>query len=242
MIFVIAFSILVLLCVFFISIFGKEWNLTPFLSISSGGLLSLSFLDFLPHSFSEGVEWIGGLILLGVLIQILFEMYIVKYLGFLDFFVSKDKSPTHPHAHVISSLTTCSITGCLVVCAFFDGIRLFAGLSITSSLGFLTGVGLFFHLLSEGIVITFLGLKSGIKKQATFMLSFCVVSAFVLGAFLAQSTSYLFKEVYMQAFATGVLIYVCFFHLLPLAFLKENRKWFVLGLILFSLPHLTHLY
>ena len=240
MFFPILLPILVLLCVIGVSLIGNKWNLTALVSVSAGGLLALTFLDFLPHSFLENKTSIGGLILAGVLVQVIFEMYIARHLKFLDRFVSnKSSEHHHAHSHIVSSFTTCSVVGCLIICSFFDGIRFFAGLSIASSVGLLTGVGVFFHLLSEGVIVSLLGFRSGIKKRVILILSSSICISFTLGAFLAQTASHWLQEVYMQAFATGVLMYICFFHLLPISFEQKNRKWFIIGLILFSVPHFT---
>ena len=238
MFFSILLPIFVLFCILGVTLVGNKWNLTPLVSVSAGGLLALTFLDFLPHSFLGDRTLIGGLILAGILVQVIFEIYVARYFKFLDRFISDEPSQHHhAHSHVVSSFTTCSVTGCLIICSFFDGIRFFAGLSITSSVGFFTGVGVFFHLLSEGVIVSILGFKSGIKKRILLILSSSICASFVLGAFLAKTASHWLQEVYMQAFATGVLMYVCFFHLLPLSFEQKNRKWFILGLILFSVPH-----
>ena len=240
----ILFAVLVTICIFFISFYGKKWNLIPFVSLSAGGLLTLTFLDFLPYSFSTGAHFTGLVILLGVLVQALFEIYIAKNLQFVDRYITgKSSQENHnhlDHSHVLSSLTACSITGCLIICSFFDGIRFFAGLGITSSVGFLTGIGVFFHLLSHGVIASVFSLQSGVKSRATFILSSLIVGFFILGAFLAQRISNWFEESYVQAFATGVLMYACFLHLIPLALKPKNRKWFLIGLVLFALPHIWY--
>lgn len=240
MILAIIFVVLVTLCVLFISVFSKKRNLIPFVALSAGGLFSLTFLDFLPHSFSQGIHEASLLIFLGVLVQMFFELYVVKHLNFLDRYLGNDSHNHSGHSHIVSSLAACSVSGCLTICSFFDGMRFFAGLSINASVGILTSAGVFFHLLSHGVLASLFNLNSGFRMKAVLALSSCICGSFVLGAFVANNIAYSFSEAYMQAFATGILLYVCFLHLIPLALKPENRKWFFLGLVLFALTHFWH--
>ena len=232
------FAFIIFLSCFFVASFGKNWNLNPFLALSSGALLVISFLDFMPKSFEGGFHQASFFILMGVLIQGLVDIYGLPYLKFLDRLIEDSGHQHHKHSHILSPQAMCSIVGCLAVCSFFDGIRLFAALSMETSVALMTGLALFFHLLSEGVMVALLGLNSGVKDKVLLILVSFVSGALILGAFLAKIFSAYFQLQSLIAFASGILIYVCFIHLIPFSFEKQNRKWFFLGLSFFFMIHL----
>lgn len=248
------FSVLVLLSVILLTPYTRYFRMAPFVCLSAGGLLSVAFLDFLPHSFShQHSEWTGWVILSGLLIQGIFDLYGVKFLKFLDrFLIDTDRSAPpsssspfhhhqhhHHHSHILSPSGVCSIVGCLSICSFFDGIRFFSGLVLEGVSGLITGVSLFFHLTSEALIVALLGVDAGIKRKALFVLIFFMTGTFVLGAGAAQEILIYFHSENLVAFSAGILIYICFVHLLPFSLKKPNQKWFILGLAFFSLLQLT---
>ena len=238
---IIVFFALVLLCsCLFVAYFGKKWNLKPLVAIGSGALLSISFLEFLPHAFEShnSHEVVSIFILTGILAQGLADIYLLPHLTFLDKLVQKKNSqPIHDHSHTFSPGAVCSVTGCLSICSFFDGIRLFAALSIGDFVAVVTALALFFHLLSEGVLLAVLGLSSGIKKQILLVLALCVGGALILGALFAQVFFMSFASGTLIAFSSGILIYICFVHLLPFCLKQKNKSWFFIGLVLFSSFH-----
>ena len=124
------FSVLVLLSVILLTPYTRYFQMKPFVCLSAGGLLSVTFLDFLPHSFShQHSEWTGWLILSGLLIQGIFDFYGVRLLKFLDRLLMDTSQNlhyhSHHHSHILSPSGVCSIVGCLSICSFFDGIRFF---------------------------------------------------------------------------------------------------------------------
>ena len=241
LLFVFCFSVVIIVSCVLTARFGKNWDLNIFLSLGSGALLSICFLDFVPHSF-EGAKFydkISVFILSGILLQALADVYLLPRLGFLDQFLQADTSnkPAHRHSHTFSPFSTCSVVGCLSICSFFDGIRLFSAFSVESFVAFSAGFGLFFHLLSEGVLIAVLALSSHLKKQILFILAGTVGGALFLGALFAQIFSQGFSLDSLIAFSSGCLIYICFTHLLPISLKTDYRKWFFIGLLLFSLLH-----
>ena len=237
----VAFAVLVLLCTLLIALHGRRFSLEPFVCLSAGGLLSVTFLDFLPLSFSDThTHWTGTVILLGLLTQGIFDLYGIKYLKFLDRFLIDENHhlPHHHHSHSLSPGGVCSVVGCLSVCSFFDGIRLFSGTLLEGVGGMVTAISLFFHLLSEAAIVAILGFDTGIKRKVLFVLTCFMMGTFILGAITAQGILTYFQSGHLIAFSSGILIYVCFVHLLPVSFKETNRKWFAAGLTVFSLFHL----
>ncbi len=239
--FIIFCFVFVLLCAcLFIAYFDKKWNLKPLFALGSGALLSVCFLDFLPHSFinQTSFETTSLFILAGILIQGLADIYLLPHLGFLDKWLKKDSSKTsHKHSHALSAGSVCSIVGCLSICSFFDGIRLFSALSIKESVAFATAFALFFHLLSEGVLVASLALSSNIKKQALFVLVLCIAGFLLLGAGLAQLFFVGLSSSILIAFSSGILIYICFVHLMPFSLQQDKRSWFFIGLLSFICFH-----
>ena len=230
------FSLILLCSCLFVAHFGRRWDLKPLIALGSGALLSICFLDFLPQAFrgQTSYEVIPIFILFGILVQGLADIYLLPYLGFLDKYLKKESSnPVHSHSHTFNTGSVCSLAGCLSICSFFDGIRLFSALSITESVAFVTAFALFFHLLSEGVLVASLALSSGIKKKALFVLVFCLAGSLILGALFAQMFFISFSYSSLIAFASGILIYVCFVHLLPFSLKQKKKSWFFIGLLLF---------
>ena len=243
------FAVSVLCACVFVIRFGHKWNLSLFVAFSSGGLLALALLDFLPHSFKDPSFQPEIWILMGLLIQGVFDLYGSKYLNFLDHWVEgshnaachpADKDTHSPgsghyHTHPLPPETTVSTMGCLTVCSFFDGIRFFSGFTLDKMTGITLGVVLFFHLLSEGVTVASLGVNSRLKRKVLFALVTCLCGTFIVGTALAQSLSEQWNAPAVFAFATGILIYVCTIHLIPFSLKSRKEGWFILGLILFSI-------
>ena len=248
------FAVFVLCACVFVIRFGHKWNLSPFVAFSSGGLLALALLDFLPHSFKDPSFHPEIWILMGLLIQGVFDLYGSKYLNFLDHWVEGPRSADHQntckdthshgsghyHIHLLSPETAVSTMGCLTICSFFDGMRFFSGLTLDNLTGITLGIGLFFHLLAEGVTVTGLGINSRLKRKILFALVACLCGTFIVGAALAKSLSDYWNAPAVFAFATGILIYVCTIHLIPFCLKNRREGWFVLGLILFSITHFFH--
>ena len=236
----VCFAVLLLCSCLFVAYFGKNWNLKPIVSLSSGILLSLCFLDFLPHSFEGPIsqELASLFVLSGVLIQGLADIYIVPRLAFLDKWLESGISKKiHAHSHTLSFGSICSLTGCLSICSFFDGIRLVSAFAIKESVAFATAFSLFFHLLSEGVLVAALALESDLKKKVLFVLVFCLSGSLLLGALISQIFLLNFPSEMLIAFSSGILIYICFIHLLPFSLKHNNSRWFFIGLVFFSLFH-----
>ena len=241
---VLVFSICLIGACFLTARFGKAWNLDLFLSLSSGILFSICFLDFLPHSF-EKMDFHNSsavFILLGILFQAFADIYLLPHLGFLDKLIETDLShkPAHQHSHTLSPFSVCSVVGCLSLCSFFDGIRLFAAFNVESFAAFSMVFALFFHLLSEGVLIAALAFSSRFKKRILLALSGSIGGALFLGALFAQFFSAGFSLHGLIAFSAGCLIYICFVHLLPFALKSSYRKWFFIGLLAFALLRLLY--
>ena len=240
------FSIFLIGSCFFTAYFGKNWQLKRWQAIGSGALLSICFLDFLPHSFESSAQGFHDrasfFILFGILLQALADIYLLPHLGFLDKLLETDISfkPAHQHSHTFSSFSICSVVGCLSICSFFDGIRLFSALNVENFVAFSMAFGLFFHLLAEGVLIAVLALSARFKMRILFVLAGSVGLALFLGALVAYLFSQSFSLDGLIAFSSGCLIYICFVHLLPFSLKSTYRNWFFISLFLFTLLHFLY--
>ncbi|MBC6415535.1 MAG: hypothetical protein GDA46_04000 [Bdellovibrionales bacterium] len=243
MLFILLFSLFLIASCFFVAYFGKKWNLHAFLAFSSGMLLSLCILDFLAHSFEFDLENSQNslnpslFILAGILLQVFADIYLLPWLSFLDPILkveSPKKKSLYPN---FSSFSVFSVVACLTICSFFDGIRLWTAFNLENFIAFSTAFGLFFHLLTEGVLIASLAIVSGFKKHILFILIGILGFVLILGAFTAQffASNFSFKSV--LAFSSGCLMYVCFVHLLPASLKSPKKVWFFIGLFSFSALH-----
>ena len=252
MVLIFLFSLLLIAACFLTAYFGEKWNLKAYLAFSSGILLSLCILDFIPHSFSahhssseaSGFHHLMSpsfFILAGILLQALADIYLLPHLSFLDSFLKVESQVKHQHSHTFSPFSVCSTAGCLSICSFFDGIRLWTAFHVENFIAFSMAFGLFVHLLSEGVLIAGLAISSGFKKRMLFAVIGILGGAFMIGAFTAQIFSDSFSFNSAIAFSSGCLIYICFVHLLPVSLKSSRRLWFFLGVFLFSILHLFFL-
>jgi len=209
-------------------------------SVSAGLMTGLIFFKFLPHSLEEVSSFTFSMVLLCSLILLLLtETYLT---GVLDrLFPKRNQSKAgscshyHQHHHHFAHGSFSAI-GCLLICAFFDGVRMGAALWIDSSTSAMAFLALFAHILPEGLAV--LLLTRGIGKNNLFVkLILCVL--FGLGILLTGVGYFESFEKVVLMFSTASLFYVVFIHLLPVAFQRGNQRWFFSALI-FSTLLLIH--
>ncbi|MCB0393698.1 MAG: ZIP family metal transporter [Bdellovibrionales bacterium] len=140
------------------------------------------------------------------------------------------------HTHVISPAAACSAVACLIVCTFFDGLEIAAAFRLGGETGWLTVVGLFFHVLPDGLIVASLGLSSRLSVSTTRFLTILVASSLVLGVIVAAITGSFVPREVVIGLSTGILIYVSFLHLIPVvAKTKRGVPTFLVSLILYSI-------
>ena len=176
-------------------------------------------------------------VLIGILAQALADIYLLPKLTFLDRWLKTDGSAhSKVHSHSFSASSVCSMAGCLSICSFFDGWRLWAALELEGLAAVLAAFSLFFHLLSEGALLAFLALSTGIKTKILLFLALCLPASLLLGGGLAEGLAEGGFPHLVAAFASGILIYMCFVHLLPSCLKgRRDRPWFFAGLLAFTL-------
>ena len=242
-----AFIIPVLLF-FALSLSEKILSLKKLLSqdyvtaLSAGLLTGLIFFKFLPHSLEEVSPFTFSMVILfSLILLLLIETYLTGIFTRLfpkwGWHKADDCSHYHQHHHHFSQGSFSAI-GCLLICSFFDGIRMGSALWIDSSAGVMTVLALFAHILPEGLSVLLLAQSSG-NKKSLFVLKFILCGFFGAGILLTNVGYFGAFEKVVLMFSTASLFYVVFIHLLPVAFQRGNQRWFFSAL-LFSTILLIH--
>ncbi|MCB0419977.1 MAG: hypothetical protein KDD61_03225 [Bdellovibrionales bacterium] len=202
-------------------------------SVGSGILLSLCFVEFFPRSFAGEPKSASLFVLLGILLVMVSDRYIAPLI-----FPSKcgtsceahNFRQPHDHGHAsISIQTTCSSIGCILICSLFDGFEISAGFQIGDKSGMLISSAVILHSLPVGAVVAGLGIAGGLSKASSLKGVILVGLFMLIGSLVGLSAVSLmsFQNIVLPV-ASGVLIYVSLGHLLPASL---NYKYGVLGVL-----------
>ena len=224
-----------------------DWEKNIFLrfllTVSTGLLLAIIFIEFTPHAFQHYSEWTGIMIALGILCILFLDSYVIPLLHKLQS-PHCGHSPSQHHSHnLISHEAACCAVGCLVVCTFFDGASIQAAFRLGDSIGWTTSLGLFFHLLPDGILASGLMLAGGSSKKSAFLVSLLLSSSLLGGIFAVSLLGNIVSfYTHILPFTTGVLTYVVTTHLLPISTRLKFGFWGIcLGFLFqFLLHHNFH--
>lgn len=192
---------------------SKLQRFMPYLiSIGTGMFIALCFVEFIPHSMEGDSTKAALLILAGIWFVVFAEKHIAPRLS--------PKGPSCDSTTAkgcISHNTACTSIGCIMVCAFFDGVEIPAGFAIGGKTGLLMSGGMLMHTIPEGALAASIGIAGGFNKRQATQTVLLVGAAIALGALLSIIASqYLgFREIVLPL-TTGVLLYVSIGHLLPI--------------------------
>ena len=210
------------------------WSVTAF---GSGVLLSLIVFDFLPHALeSDKLSSTLIFILLGFAVNAFSEMVWLPRVKFLNRFWPKSPDLCHEkehiHYHFMPSATGCSALACLMLCAFFDGLRLASATLLDLETAIIMGFGLLFHLIPESVTVISIGLSAGFSKKTLLKISLLFCASFLLGyqALFVLSLMEVLKTAILP-FAGGLFLYVSCIHLIPMIFKLKLLKPFFIGMI-----------
>lgn len=234
----------------------SEKSLAFLISITTGLLTGILFLSFLPHSLESNL--FHFFMLGGFLFILLTNVFLTPYLSIFSPKERKKDHTTHHYYHhhlidcstnqdqkktLISSNSSCSIIGCISVCCFFDGFELKSAFTINDQTGWITGLSLFFHILPDGILFSSLTLSSRFNKKIRYFICLIpglfVTFGFSIAFILEKLPIWTFGLI---PFSTGILFYIVFTHLIPIALRnKLSLLWFCLGTFVSLLIHLFSL-
>ena len=226
--------------------FQKEMShyLPITVSFGTGMLLSIAVEEFLPRTFEEGNHFTSLIIFLGVALVIFAEKYITPKINLLhhsDCYHAE--GAPHFHHVTLSPEAACSSIGCIIVCSFFDGMEINAGFQLGKGIGWLVGFGFLFHCVLEGVVVASIAKMSGLTNRLTkwivLIVGACILLGGIFGMFLKEIFGF---ENFVLPLASGVLLYVCFVHLLAVALRRKSSFFFFLlgGACFFLLSHFLH--
>lgn len=153
-------------------------------------------------------------------------------------------SHSHTHEPQISLKTACLSVGCVTVCSFFDGLEISTAFHLGSEVGWLTSLGFLLHSVSNGALAASLGIAGGLSKSRAIQVSIIIGLLLFAGSlFGVVGISLLDFKTYILPFSTGVMLYISFTHLIPLA-LKDRMGWvgFILGTTLTFIIHSFHVH
>ena len=222
----------------------EKWKY-KLIGLGTGVLFGVTFLEFLPHAMESHPDISPLLIISGLILIVFVETVIAPKLNFLENDHCKHdhakehdhkQNPHHEHQHhLVSHQAACSAVGCLIVCSFFDGLEIATAFRLSSKTGLLTGFGLLLHILPDGILAASLALAGGaspVRAKLIVLINGTVLVSGALVSIFLFSVSFH----YIIPLATGILIYVCLVHLLPVAVRKRNGYWWLLfGLLFFMI-------
>ena len=200
-----------------------------FIAFGTGLLLAMAVTEFTPHSFAEPSPWTPLWMLFGILLVVFSDKYLAPLLG-----PDHSKSCSH-HSHgfkMISSAAACSSIGCIIVCAFFDGIEIFTAFELSSRLGWFIALGLLFHIVPEGAIAAGLSLAGGFTKKSAYRSLLFIAMALFLGVLSGALLSrWVDFDSTLLPLASGILLYVCIGHLMPVAL---KHRWGIVGILMGS--------
>ncbi len=204
----------------------------PFLVAIGGGLLiGITLLEFLPRIYSNASPLTAILVFVGFLLIKISESYLAPILFGKE--ASSDCHHHHEapdHKHIISHHAACTSIGCILICAFFDGIEITAAFMLDQNIGIMVAIGFMVHTITESSLVVSIGLSGGFSQKASYKNAILVGVAIFLGTIVSISAIHLFNfDTYILPLVTGVMLYVSFGHLVP-ASLKDKHGF--LGVIL----------
>jgi zinc transporter ZupT len=117
---------------------------------------------------------------------------------------------------LISHHAACTSIGCILICAFFDGIEITAGFMMDKSIGILVTLGFLVHTIAESSLVVSIGLSGGFNKATSYKNAILVGVAIFSGTLVSLfAANFLNFDTYILPVVTGVMLYVSFGHLVP---------------------------
>lgn len=235
---------LVILCFTYFFIYKKvKINLQHIISFGAGFLTIFILFDFIPYALHIGVDIKKSIffIFLGLIVNAFAEFIILPRITFLNSLLPKKNHDCHQHHHLMPSLG-CSAVGCFILCSFFDGFRLASAVLVDTKMAIMMGIGLLFHLLPEVISIIGIGLSSKFSRKSIIGI-IIIFFLFFLGGY--QVSFLLFDIKFLQqfvfSFTSGLLLYICFVHFIPIVIKNNTKKiFFISASVSFILIQISH--
>jgi zinc and cadmium transporter len=182
----------------------------PFLPLSVGAFLGVTFFELLPEAFHEGTK--GS---------------VAVTVGFLGFFLLSRVLREYHHHHTIGDDSAHEDAhhkerGALVLLGdgvhnFADGVVIAVAFSISVELGVATTIGIALHEIPQEIAEFYILLRAGYTKRKALVLNLLSALTVVLGALLTNFFMDSFASLVgiLIGIAAGNLLYIAASDLLP---------------------------
>jgi ZIP family zinc transporter len=193
------------------------------LGLSSGVMLSVTYLDIIPEALKSGFStcFIGFFI--GVAVFFIFDQFL-------------------PHIHLVKrgrSRGRLYSIGILIAIGiaihdFPEGFGIGSAYALSKNLGFTLALAIALHNVPEGMAISIPLYSSGVSKTKSMLVAFSAGIPTLLGVLLAFYFSGLFYESWKYvalAFAGGAMFFITVDELIPEAHKYGKRHVVALGLI-----------
>ncbi|MBA4156578.1 MAG: ZIP family metal transporter [Gemmatimonadetes bacterium] len=181
------------------------------IGFGAGYMLALVFLAMVPHALRGGYDAAIG-VLGGYLLVHLTQHVVTPHFHFGE--------ETHSPAMVGRWVGISALAG-LLLHAFFDGVAIASGFSVSAALGFLVFTGILLHKIPEGVTLASIMLASGNTRRAAILGVLLLGAATVAGVGL---TGYLEPlQRHGLAVSAGVTLYVAASNLLPEV--QQEQGW-----------------
>ncbi len=204
------------------------------LGFSAGVMIFVSFMDMLPEAdklllanFPNEHQWLtfAGFII-GLIVAILIDYFLPDHID-TDEVLNPD-APSH-HDNIVTKIKRAGLFTAIAICVhnFPEGMATFFTTTQNITLGLSVGIAIAIHNIPEGIAVALpMYHVTGKKRYAMLYAALsgitepigALVGMFIFGLFLPQ----VLVGVLMAAVA-GIMIYISFDTLLPLA--KEYGDW-----------------
>lgn len=200
------------------------------ISLALGVIISLIVLELLPETFELLSEAYSNAMTVVLIIGF-------SVLGFLIIMALENLIPNHGHGHdselfhlgLVSSVA-------IILHNVIEGMAIYATAKNSLSMGLLMGIGVGFHNIPMGMVITSAldKAKTSLSKTVTIISSISL-STFVGGLIMYFNNAILENVVLLGtilAITQGMLVYIIVFELWPHINHGEHKKVNIIGIIL----------
>lgn len=103
-------------------------------------------------------------------------------------------------------------------------------------------IGLLFHLIPESVAVIGVGLSAKLPRKSLLRITIAFCFAFLAGYqlfFLLSHVKYL--QSFLLPFVSGLFIYICFIHFIPMVIKMKTKRWFLISAgLCFLLLQISH--
>lgn len=204
------------------------------ISMAFGVMAMLVCFELLPEAtevFSENFDSFIGYIVLGVVV-----LLGVGILKVLDLFIpdhehhnttKKEELDNLYHIGIVSSVA-------LILHNIIEGMSIYGVSSTSLEMGMMMTLGVGFHNIPMGIVITSMFNRSTDKKKTKFVIVLlCVSLSTLLGGILMMGLSSFISELFigiLLGLTLGMLLYILLFELLPEMLESKDKRLSLIGI------------